>query len=388
MVNFVPPPVVQELIPPFLAHLPTAFTSPQPPPSLFPLLSPILRQRIRLLSSSSSTPSPGDTWLSLLTWSSSSASNIVSQLSNWEFNPHPASGEPEAGETIFKGIQRVDREMLKAAVELIELDIVIIFTWIANDPDGEDDGWRIMDIKLVSELDVSPDQKWYPTVGEADTAFYNGDSELSVMETLVRKASLGGPPPINEPEQSHDDGDDDYWNMYDRTPARTPAVPQQPDQPSEDAYFARYNNIQPSLEPEPELPQSQPQHNIPNPLPIIPSANPTYSPTISAGTTASTPPTALSASSPITAHAPRAISSRSSDASNKERIRRMEETVSLQVQSEVAVKQHVATTIKSLYRLSKNAGIGKEEFQRMVQTEMSVLEMMDEAEDGIGSEGW
>ena len=71
----IPPPSVEDLLPPLLAHIPIAFTSPQAPPSLLPLLAPILRSRVRLLGggNDAAISAPEESWLALMTWSEDGA---------------------------------------------------------------------------------------------------------------------------------------------------------------------------------------------------------------------------------------------------------------------------------------------------------------------------
>ncbi|RPB02348.1 hypothetical protein L873DRAFT_1787723 [Choiromyces venosus 120613-1] len=375
MVNFIPPPVLPELLPPLLAHIPVAFTSPQPPPSLYPLLSPILRQRLRLLGMpSSSNSSVEETWLSLLTWSSTAGPKLSAHLATQDFTPHPASGELELGEIDLKGFQRLDKETIKACVQLPERSIEAIYLWIANDPDGEDDGWRIMELHLLSDSERT---EWYPTVGEADEAFYSRSAKpvLPVANPIPSYA--------NDTLRVDNNDDDDYWDMYDRTPARSPMALQKVDQMADDDYYSQYDNTQPVMEPETSSVKSSPEHSrYTNPLTMQHSSS--YSPT----SVSSTPPTAVSASflidkeetlPEVVTHAPRPISP-GSPSSAKSSVDKLEEAASLNMQAETGVKQHISTSIKSLYRLSKSVGIAREEFERLLQTEIAFLEMMDEDE--------
>ncbi|PWW79235.1 hypothetical protein C7212DRAFT_155205 [Tuber magnatum] len=373
MVNFIPPPVLSELLPPLLAHIPIAFTSPQPPPSLYPLLSPILRQRLRLLGvSSSSTPCVEETWLSLLTWSSTAGPGLSAHLATQDFTPHPASGELELGEMDLKGFQRPDKETVKACVQLPERGIEAVYLWIANDPDGEDDGWRIMDLHLSSDSEQS---EWHASVGEADEAFYDRSAK-PVLPVANPTPSYGN----DTLKVDNNDDDDDYWDMYDRTPARSPMVPQMADQMADDDYYSRYDNTQPVMEPEGSSAISPPERSrYTDPLTVQHSSS--YSPT----TVSSTPPTAVSASflidkealPEVVTHAPRPVSAGSSPSSAESSVDRLEEAASLNMQAETGVKQHISASIKSLYRLSKSVGISREEFERLLQTEIAFLEMMD-----------
>lgn len=68
----------------------------------------------------------------------------------------------------------------------------------------------------------------------------------------------------------------------------------------------------------------------------------------------------------------------SSGSETVERLEKRAEMESSRGQSEVGVKQHISTSVKSLYRLAKVAGIDREEFERLVRTELDVLSLMDE----------
>ena len=52
------------------------------------------------------------------------------------------------------------------------------------------------------------------------------------------------------------------------------------------------------------------------------------------------------------------------------------------MQAETGVKQHISTTIKSLFRLAKVVGMGREEFERVVNTELEVLGIVEDGEEG------
>src|SRR6266487_4225572 len=102
MVASVPLPQPRTLLPPFIACLQTAGLSIRPPPALLPLLSPILRQRVQLFTSTA-TASEGQThqrqvsWLSLLCWNEDVASKLPAIVEKYadKFEPHPVSGEIE-----------------------------------------------------------------------------------------------------------------------------------------------------------------------------------------------------------------------------------------------------------------------------------------------------
>lgn len=49
-------------------------------------------------------------------------------------------------------------------------------------------------------------------------------------------------------------------------------------------------------------------------------------------------------------------------------------------QVENAVKQHISTEIKSLWRLASSAGLDREEFERVIALEVQCIGMMDRDE--------
>jgi hypothetical protein len=218
-----------------------------------------------------------------------------------------------------------------------------------------------------------------------------------------------------------EDDDDDYWARYDATPARTPGVKRSPapaslksPQPSfnrtssaEDTYFAQYDSVQPAMDnhdPDEAEAQGQTQTQIiSQPAPIHPPTTNGY-PLIAATDTDE------QADSASPAHTldleslrsrphenglaqndqeqgqdqdqnhlasllhPRPASSASSNGSQT--VAKLEGVADKQEQSEFGVKQHVSRTIRSLFLLSRASGIDRDEFERMVQTELDCLALM------------
>jgi hypothetical protein len=339
MSDSVAPPIADNLLPPLLTQLLTASPLPQPPQSLLPLLAPILRNRLQLLAAT------GEPWIPLLTWNRKNGSALAAHIATLDATPHPSSGELEVGEVVLRGIQRLDEETLKASAELAEWGLVVVWVWCTNDPQGEDDGWRVLDVHTASSAD-DDHSKWHSSVSEAEAAF--ASSRSSGGRTLA---------PAATPVTQDNDDDDDYWNMYDRSSAATPAAREIANPPSEDEYFSQYAEVEPALDYSPTHRQD-------------PGVS--YSP--DTHTTVSTPPTTTSSSHPH--HAPRPDSNPLSLYKVAERL---EESANHQVQVEVAVKQHISTSVKSMYRLAKAAGIGREEFEELMHTEISLLSMMDDA---------
>ena len=45
--------------------------------------------------------------------------------------------------------------------------------------------------------------------------------------------------------------------------------------------------------------------------------------------------------------------------------------------AEMGIKQHIATDIKSLFRLARSVGMDRREFERIVRTELDLLALME-----------
>jgi len=190
-----------------------------------------------------------------------------------------------------------------------------------------------------------------------------------------------------------EDDDDDYWASYDRTPGRTPAQKQSPappafaaaqaaDRQGETDYYARYGaEVQPAMdahdpdEEHPELGEStlngdsllRSQHqdgrvSRPNGTSMFPADD--------------KPPDAE-------VEAPRPISPTSSHGSSIERLESRAAEMSAESpgamdRAQMAVKQHISTDVKSLFRLAKNSGMEREEFERIVRTELECLTLLEQ----------
>ena len=301
----IPVPDPRSLLLPILACLPTAFLSPRPPPALLPLLSPILRQRVHLLSATSGTSLPNrhqtapnntSTWLNLLTWSTSRAAHLSEAVENLHLEAHPVSGElelfgdgdEEDGEVGKVWYRRLDAETLQARCSVREHGIAVVWVWCRNDSGGTGlealqggdpgapeprDAWKVAEVLAVLDADEDREQ-WYESMWEADEASgrYSMRDE-DEGQTLRNAHPENGqhPPPDPVPtftltttaanaRTDVDDDDDDYWASYDRTPIRTPLATKPTPTPgqtssshhrttSEQAYFARYGaEVQPALD--------------------------------------------------------------------------------------------------------------------------------------------
>jgi hypothetical protein len=407
------PPRAEELLAPLLASLPAASISPQPPTALLPLLSPILRQRVQLLSSTSTSSS--EPWLPLLCYDSSQSSKLKSLVRNERFEPHPVSGEVEIDwETeLSTSYKRIDTETLQSLVTLRNLELCVKLIWCTNDELGGGDGWRIGE---VSVFNPSDDEWGYKSIGQAEDAF---NSSSSTNNNLSSNNRTNGTNSLLTPDAEQEDDDDDYWAQYDNTPARTPAPKQSPAPPTlsagpraqvsvedEESYYAQYASVQPAMDnhdPDEaqengEVESSLGRDEVAQELlqrrerqfshPTVDQEHELHNSTLAwsddpAGEifTNSLSPTMERGDFDHMeglAHPRPGSSTGSSGSDTVERLERRAAARESREQSETGIKQHIGTSIKSLYRLAKVAGIERDEFERIVRTELDCLTLMDD----------
>lgn len=427
----VQPPQPRELLPPLLACLPTAFVSPHPPPALLPLLSPILRQRLTLLSGNTSSGNGG--WLSLLSWDPLRASKLGKHLEHVQFEAHPVSGELEIDDVEAIAYRRLDEETLQCRLEIVEFELLPVFVWVEDDSQngGTGTGWKLAELRVLEDRDDGTE--WFSSIAEADAAASTTTTtSFAVPPSSTTTAATSHQPPQatahdEEEEDDDEEDDDDYWASYDRTPGRTPArtpITRRSPAPlnaanqrlatsstSELEYFARYaSEVQPALdahdpdeaEAAAELgngstlrgeeltaarngddggnnSESYGQHD--DCAPPLYSRDPVISGTASAA-----------------AHeehrglpAPRATSPSSQGSVERlEHIASQSECTAAHhghdydggagqatLRAEVGVRQFISTEIKSLFRLAKSVGISRAEFGEVLDREVEVLGMLE-----------
>jgi hypothetical protein len=388
----IPRPDSRELLPPLLACLSTANTSKQAPPGLLPIVSPILRQRLQLLAS--------DEWLSLLCWDRQIGSKLHKVIEDVNVEPHPASGEIEVDEPDQIIYRRSDPETLHARLVLGEFGLLPTYLWCT----GGDGGNRWLLAELRGTEDADDGTEWFTSIGEANEAGFRRKSSSSNGVVNQQTAQLQ-PEPAQADEEDDDDGS--YWAAYDQTPGRTPAQKPSPAPPSgsraqvgpnqsELEYFARYaSEVQPALdahdpdEENPALGEStlngnalsyarQPQTEPLETSNLGPNGYDSSLPPMYA-TDQSGEPKAEHIESVDDRHA--ALSHpRPASSSSTRSVEKLERQAANHSQTELAIKQHISTDIKSLFRLAKASGIDREEFERIIQRELEVLPMLEREE--------
>lgn len=299
------------------------------------------------------------------------------------FELHPASGEIDFGDVEDISYRRLDEETLQSRVILTDLGLIITYLWCEGDQEGGGNGWRVSEIRPVKGGTEVAAKNWCPTISDADDkakedmmeeAIRQGEDHSAMHGMHNNDAAIGD-------EQEDDEDDDDYWAQYDKTPApqRTSAPPSDSNKhirtTSDSGYFDRYSQVQPEMD---------------NDDPSEDRAAIGVS-TLNGDVMASSMRTELEADNAPAqgiyalpngfgaAIANEGISHpTASPPACPAAVSRLEESAESQSVAEVAVKQHVSTSIKSLFRLCRSSGVERSDFDRMVRTELQTLSMMEE----------
>ncbi|KAL2444335.1 hypothetical protein ABEF95_016657 [Exophiala dermatitidis] len=428
MVELIPPPDPHTLLPPLLACLPTSYASTRPPPALLDLLSPILRQRLDVHTSLGNR----ENWAGLLCWNAEQGEVLKSKIEETEFEPHPSSGEIEVGELSGRiTYKRFDDETLQARIPLADWPFTAVYLWCPESGQKQNSGaplWKLAE--LLPSDNSQPhnnieSSSWSTSIGEANESA----RERLVTEALQeadaanaraaatfnhhQRTLLSPPMPHGTDNNDNDnDEDDDYWAMYDKTPGRTPARKASVEPPrhsNDDDYYARYGDVQPALDnhdPDEEMEidnskdpadttsstltgntlqlQQFLSHGLdghtstdplPPPSPPLDGDPPPYQDEGSSdeheGLDAA-PPANGEKEIPVSHPVPSSPSSRGS-----ETVARLEEHAERYTASEIGIRQHISTSLKSMYRLARSAGMDRDEFERIVQRELETLSIFD-----------
>lgn len=385
MVSRIPPPDPNTLLPPLLACLPIAFVSPKPPPALLPLLSPILRQRVTIHAQGAAA---SDSWLPLLCWDPQRAAKLASIVENIQIEPHPVSGEVEIEEVDATKYRRLDEETLHVRFDTEAFNLCFLFLWCMTDQQEGGSGWRLAELRALE--DGEDGAEWYESIAEADENSGAGRRQSTQQASTTTNGTL------TTNNNRGEDDDDDYWASYDRTPGRTPAkrspAPnsssvQMPSN-SELEYFARYMaEVQPAMDPhDPSEEGLAPGESSLNGNELLQHRRMEQDDTTNLGQSgydSSIPHPQVNGSrhdstlgggeeqKDADMEHPRPSSSSSGS------VHRLEQTAESQTQAELAIKQHISTDLKSLFRLARTAGIDRVEFERIVRTELECLSLMD-----------
>ena len=379
MASLIPSPNLRDLLPPLLACLSTGLVSPRPPPALLPLLSPILRQRVQLLSATAENPT--ESWLPLLCWEHGPAEKLCGIVASEAFELHPASGEIEFGEVEPARYRRLDEETLQAEAIVQDLGLVIVYQWCHGDRESAGDDWRVSEVSPLDPMSEHMTGDWWPSVGIA-----NEKAGCGIQSRQAQQESGLNGKMINGASSEKAEGEDeDYWAQYDRTPSRTPAIDRSPrpgrdNSPAaggtaaEDAYFEQYSQVQPEMDNDDPTQDRETVGESTLNGNVLGSMN-----EATAGGTQREDSSATIPPHPTALQAPDASILRHSAGSSRTcTVGMPEDPARPQSNAELAIRQHVSTSVKSLFRLCRSAGIDRPEFEELIQTELQTLSMLTE----------
>ena len=368
--QYIPKPDPQVILPPLLACLPTAFVSPRPPPALLPQLAPILQSRVQYLLTNT-LPSSSDSWLPLLCWDSNEASHLVDLVSDSDaFEPHPTSGEIEIGDVEPATYRRLDKETLQARLCSLGTNLEVILLWCGADTADEPSGWRIYEVRPLVNQSISDSNDWHKSMSEAEEAANQATFEAVLRDEQSHSARAAEAQTVGTTVD-----EDDYWAQYDKTPNRTPGVGQFSDTAqtsdqgkhartaSEAEYFERYTQVQPDMDS--DDPSEQNQDTGQSTLNgnvlvsaegqrVLPYRNPESqgisqpSPSVPSGDTSA--------------------------------VQRLEDDLDKRSTVGHAVRRHVSSSVKSLFKLCRSTGMEMDDFRALMWTEIESLRLLEEAD--------
>lgn len=290
------------------------------------------------------------------------------------FELHPVSGEIEFKDVEQIRYRRLDPETLHAKVVMGDLSLVVTYLWCIGDEEGGGTGWRVAELSPI-ELAKDDDTMWWTSIGRADEI-----AAENVIAVALREVEREEPKAVDPTEGD----DDDYWAQYDSTPRRTPATirstgsnagtvfDSQPRTTSEAEYFAQYAGVQPALDSDDPSQQREEPGNSSLNGDVITSA--TFGHTLNNNTTISGPLGSTAEFDDFKSHISHP---HPSSPNGHTAVARLEHTAASLAQSEMAARQHISSTMKNLFRLARNTGIDRPEFERMIRTELETLSMID-----------
>ena len=387
------PPDFDSLLPPLLACLHASRASALPPPALLALVSPSLRQRLQHMSEPTDDPDSPEHWLCLLCREPESGTklseNVKSKVNSNILGPHPVSNEFEPGEVDVTLYRQLDVETFQAKVGLLDLDIMVMYTWCTTNQESTAGEWRVSEVMPPSDSTSSSADQWQPSIEVAQQAALRSNNADSEVELAQAAYSTMNGAVDNEHGSNKDQEEDDSWAKYDKGAGETPAGNRCPmpghtnatngraRTTSEAAYFERYSTVQPEMdnddpsEDQNAVGESSLNGNI--------LANASSRPPIERILPNGFPPQALTHDPISSMDEPILTQPRASPPDGAEAaVPRLEDTAALQSNTESAIRHHVSTSIKNLFRLCRNAGIDRADFDDLVKTELETLSMLAE----------
>lgn len=339
-------------------------------------------------------------WLPLLSYNEENGTQLLSKVVALEMlEPHPVSGEVELDidlRNISKEYMRLDEETMVVKIEIGELGMEVRGTYCLNDKEGGGSGWRISEIGTIG------------TSFRGEGIFEGWTHSPSAAEEVwrIRIKNKQEAPKINGYENKQEREEDDdaaYWAQYDNENSSTPAPPAQPSPApapfgmksggnAEEDYYNSYGSVQPAMDghdPDEAVEgvdsglgshhvqqynhttpaQHQQDTNIVQPRPHSSS----HSSTSSGARSAIVSALEEKAEADSIQHSPVVVSPLHLSPSSRPSVDR-------ETQSEVAIRQHISTSLKSMYRLARATGMDRESFRELVEREAVLCGV---EEDGV-----
>ena len=285
-----------------------------------------------------------------------------------------------SGEIEFKDVERIryrrlDPETLHAQLVITDLSLVVTYLWCIGDEEGGGTGWRVSELG-PSHSTGNGEKFWASSITEADDTVK--DNTITVA---LREAERSG----HDGEDATEEDDDQYWAQYDigLDPDPTKMRSSEPQAPavghsrsratSEANYYAQYARVQPALDSDDPSVQREEL--------TISSLNGDLTTSVASrqiSTSDSRLPTLAEPSSQLgepKIHITHPQPMSSADVSSA--VERLEHTAASLAQSERAARQHISSTMKSLFRLARNTGIDRREFERLIKRELETLSMLE-----------
>ncbi|KAI9787388.1 MAG: hypothetical protein M1816_007521 [Peltula sp. TS41687] len=224
-----------DLLPPLLVCLHAGSSSNGFPSALNDLITPILRQRIKLLYDAppfiQEHATENGSWIYHLCWDVRQAKALGEIFFAKGLQLHPSTGKvmyEEPGRPMFR---RLDRETLEACFTLKDLGLKILYTWCPDDHEGPSCYWKMSELLPCGE---GRDEHggWWPTMAIANGVFF-GRQTPDYGRIYGFEVGLHAQIGFGQPdERMQDEGEDAaYWNRYDDItdrpshPAGSPPLP-------------------------------------------------------------------------------------------------------------------------------------------------------------------
>ena len=287
--------------------------------------------------------------------------------------------------------KRFDEETLRAQLCLADWAFTPVFLWCPETTSQEgNEGWLLTELLPCPELDDS----WSPSISHA-----NDSAKERILSEALREAEGSSSSAAQPRRPDLPRNESDYWAQYDQsqepTPMRKPP-PKDQENMSEADYFARYGEVQPAMDnhdPDEEMQGgggakvestlnghardyqrllSQQQQTTTSTSPTLStdrSPPPYQDPATDHRTTKQDRDVKMTTTTEVAQPHPASPSSRGgSDA-----IAHLEDVAQRTSASEVGMKQHISTSIKSMYTLARSMGMERDEFETLVATEVDGL---------------